>query len=163
VKPRWLSDLHWIAALGAGTAAAIISTVAQILLWATLTDALPGVLWRDARLAGAIILGPVALSPPATFDAQIFLVATVVHFGLSIVYAMVLAAIIAARSTRSSLIVGGLFGLALYAINLYGFTAVFPWFTVARGGITLAAHLVFGLSASATYGWLRSRQVAAKA
>jgi len=132
VKPRWLSDLHWIAALGAGTAAAIISTVAQILLWATLTDALPGV-------------------------------ATVVHFGLSIVYAMVLAAIIAARSTRSSLIVGGLFGLALYAINLYGFTAVFPWFTVARGGITLAAHLVFGLSASATYGWLRSRQVAAKA
>ena len=157
MRPRPLSDLRWIAALVAGTAAALVSTVAQILLWATLTDALPGILWRDARLAAAIFLGPAALSPPASFDAQVLLVATVVHFGLSILYAVVLATIITPRSIRSALVVGALFGLALYAINLYGFTAIFPWFTVARGGITLAAHLVFGLSATATYYWQAQR------
>jgi hypothetical protein len=152
--------MSWIAAVGAGFAAAVISTVAQILLWATLTDALPGVLWRDARLAAAIVLGSSALTPPATFGAQIVFVATLLHFALSIIYATALAAMITRLSIFWSLTAGAIFGLALYAINLYGFTTIFPWFTVARGSITLAAHLAFGLSASATYCWLRPRQLA---
>ena len=161
MKPRRLSDLRWIAAPGAGIAAAVVSTVVQILLWATLTDALPEVLWRDARLTAAIFLGSSVLNPPGAFDAQVLFVATLVHFALSIVYATVLAVIIARLSIARSLIAGGLFGLVLYAINLYGFTAIFPWFTVARGGITLAAHLAFGLTASAAYCRLRGRHAAA--
>jgi hypothetical protein len=153
--------LRWIAALWAGIAAAVISTVVQLLLWATLTDALSGILWRDARLAAAIVLGPAVLNPPATFDAEVVLVATLVHFALSIVYAVALAAMIARLGIVSSLIAGPAFGAALYAINLYGFTALFPWFAVARGGITLAAHVAFGLSASAVYCFLQRRQVEA--
>jgi hypothetical protein len=143
-------------------AAAVISTVVQVLLWATLTDALPDVLWRDARLAAAIVLGKSALNPSTSYDAQIVLVATLVHFVLSIAYAGALAALITRLRTAWALTAGVVFGLALYAINLYGFTAVFTWFTVARGGITLAAHFAFGLSASAVYCWLRQRQLAAK-
>jgi len=139
----------------------VISTVVQVLLWATLTDALPGVLWRDARLAAALVLGKSALEPAASYDTQIVLVATLVHFALSIAYAVALAVLIARLGIVSSLIAGAAFGLALYSINLYGFTALFPWFTVARGGITLAAHIAFGLSASAAYCWLRQRRVAA--
>ena len=150
-----------IAALGAGIAAALISTVVQVLLWSTLTDALPGILWRDARLAAAIVLGPAALDPPASFDAQIVLIATLVHFALSITYAITLSTIIRRLGIEWALIAGAVFGLALYAINLYGFTAFFPWFTVARDGITLMAHLAFGLSASAAYCLLRPRQVEA--
>ncbi|MGA8147390.1 MAG: hypothetical protein WB870_07435 [Gallionellaceae bacterium] len=36
------------------------------------------------------------------------------------------------------------FGVALYVVNLYGFTAIFPWFAQSRGWITLIAHGVFG-------------------
>ena len=140
----------------------MISTAVQILLWATLTDALPGVLWRDARLAAAIVLGAAALDPPATFDIQTLLVATIVHFALSIAYAVALAAIIWRLRSSSALVAGALFGLALYAINLYGITAIFPWFAVARGGITLSAHVAFGLSASAAYCWFRSRLLSAR-
>ena len=148
----------WVAALWSGIAAAVTSTAVEILLWATLTGALPGILWRDARLAAAIVLGPAALTPSETFDAEVVLVATLVHFALSIVYATALALIVARLGIFSSLIAGAAFGLALYGINLYGFTEIFPWFTVARGGITLAAHLMFGLSASAAYCWLSRRQ-----
>ena len=42
----------------------------------------------------------------------------------------------------------------LYFVNLYGFTFIFPWFTRARGGITLAVHLVFGMVVMLTYRWL---------
>jgi hypothetical protein len=47
--------------------------------------------------------------------------------------------------------VGAGFGALLYCVNLYGFTAIFPWFTEARGGITFVAHLVFGVTAMLSY------------
>jgi hypothetical protein len=37
------------------------------------------------------------------------------------------------------------FGLLLYGVNMYGFTAAFAWFEACRDWITLAAHLVFGI------------------
>jgi hypothetical protein len=150
--------LNWTAALAAGVAAAVVSTVVEVLLWATFTDALPAILWRDGRLAAAIVLGPSVLEPAATFDAGVMLVATLLHGALSIAYALVLAALVRRLQLASAFVVGALFGLALYAINLYGFTAVFPWFAVDRDAITLAAHVTFGLTASATYWWLRQRK-----
>ena len=146
-----------MAVFGAAIAAAIISTVVEIVLWACFTDALPGILWRDGRLAAAIVLGPRVLQPAATFDASVMLVASIVHGALSIVYALALAMVVRRLPFAQALIAGILFGLALYAINLHGFTAVFPWFVVARDGITLTGHLAFGLCASATYWLLRRR------
>jgi len=134
-----------------------MSTVVQVALWAALTDALPAVLWRDGRLAAAIVLGPGVLEPPAAFDARVMVVATLVHGVLSIVYAVVLAVLAGRLRLAPAVIAGSLFGVALYVINLYGFTALFPWFAVDRDGITLAAHVTFGLCASATYWWLARR------
>jgi hypothetical protein len=149
--------MNWTAAFAAGVVAAVVSTVVEVLLWATFTDALPAILWRDGRFAAAIVLGPGVLEPAATFDARAMLVATLLHGALSIVYAVVLAALVSGLQLASATVVGALFGLALYAINLYGFTVVFPWFVVDRDAITLAAHVVFGVSASATYVRLRHR------
>ena len=36
-------------------------------------------------------------------------------------------------------------------LNLYGFTAIFPWFAEARGGITLTVHAVFGMTIMLMY------------
>lgn len=145
------------AAAWAGVAAGVISTVAQLALWALFTDALPGILLRDTRLAAAIVLGPDVLpSPAGGFDLFVLSVATVVHFALSIAYGLALAALIRGAGALPPLVVGALFGAALFALNMYGFTLAFPWFDVARDWITFAAHLVFGISAAAVYQALRA-------
>ncbi len=141
----------WRAAVYAGIVAGVLATVVQVGLWLLMTDALPTILLRDARFAAAIVLGRRVLPPPASFDAWVMVVATFVHFALSIAYGLMLSALIARLRTLSSLLAGAAFGLCLYVINMYGFTTVFPWFEDSRDAISAAAHVAFGLVAAATY------------
>ena len=141
-----------------GVAAGILATLAQVALWAVFTDALPTIVFRDARFAAAIVMGRAVLPPPATFDAWIVLVATLVHFALSIAYGLLLARLIAGLGRTSSLLAGAVFGLFVYGVNMYGFTSVFPWFEAARDGITVAAHVVFGIVAAGAYQMRSQRQ-----
>src|SRR5205823_6462677 len=115
------------AAIYAGVAAGIFSTIVEIALWSVFSDALPAILFRDSRLAAAIVVGPGALSPSMGFDWRILLVATLVHFALSIIYGLILSTLISRLAITSSTIVGAAFGLMLYAVNMYGFTRIFPW------------------------------------
>jgi hypothetical protein len=151
------SSKFWLAAFCAGMAAGVFSTIAQILLWWSFWDVLPSILYRDARFAAAIILGQVVLPPPATLDWQVMFIATWIHFGLSIIYAIVLSSLIHRLSIKKSLIAGGLYGLGLFTINMYGFVIIFPWFIETRDWITVAAHVVFGVSASGVYKVLSKR------
>lgn len=137
------------AAVG-GIVAGIVSTLVQLILWQLFTDALPDILWRDARLTAAVLLGPRVLPPPATFDWLAMAVATVIHFGLSLVYGVVFCAVARLLGWRWPAVTGALLGIVLYGVNLYGFTGLFPWFAVARDWITLAAHAAFGASATGT-------------
>jgi hypothetical protein len=139
------------AAIYAGVAAGILATALQIVLWAIFTDAIPAILYRDSRFAAAIVLGPGVLPPPASFDPGIMMIAAVVHFALAIAYALLLARLIANLRMRTSLVVGAAFGLSVYALNMYGFTAVFPWFASSRDWITTLTHLVFGMVLAAVY------------
>jgi len=132
----------------------------QIGLWSVFTDALPTILLRDARLAAAIVMGRAVLSPPASFDWEVMLVATLVHFALSIAYSVILSRVIARLGTALSLLAGIVFGLLLYGINMYGFTALFPWFEATRDWITVIAHVVFGIVAAAVYKLLSKRSLA---
>jgi hypothetical protein len=139
------------AAIYAGVAAGILATALQIVLWAIFTDAIPAILYRDSRFAAAIVLGSGVLPPPASFDPGIMMIAAVVHFALAIAYALLLAWLIANLRMRTSLVVGAAFGLSVYALNMYGFTAVFPWFASSRDWITTLTHLVFGMVLAAVY------------
>jgi hypothetical protein len=125
--------------------------VTQIALWLVFTDALPAIFFRDSRFAAAIVMGRGVLPPPASFDGQVMLVATLVHFALAILYGLILARFIAGLRVAASLLAGSGFGLILYAINMYGFTAIFPWFASARDWITAVAHVVFGVALAGAY------------
>jgi hypothetical protein len=138
----------------AGVTAGILSTLIQILLWLAFTDDFPALLFRDARLTAALVLGNSVLPPPASFDMGVMLTATVIHFMLSIVYAALLAPLAARLGIVPALLAGACFGIGLYAVNLYGFTMIFPWFSQARGWIALAAHGTFGVTVVITYRWL---------
>ena len=48
-------------------------------------------------------------------------------------------------------LVGALFGVAVYLVNFYGMTQLFPWFAQARGWTSFMAHIVFGLVAADAY------------
>jgi hypothetical protein len=149
----------WRTAVVAGICAGVIATAVQLVLWWITGYPLPETLYRDARLAAAIVMGPDVLPPPATFELGIMFVATILHFGLSIIYSFVLVYAIRALASGAvaGLLAGLAFGLVLYVINMYGFTFLFPWFSLVRDWITVVAHLVFGLVLASTYLVLAAR------
>lgn len=139
------------AAVYAGIAAGILATIVQISLWAIFTDALPGIFYRDSRFAAAIVLGRGVLPPPASFAQRIMLIATLVHFALATAYALILARFIAGLRPGASLLAGAAFGLAVYAVNMFGFTIFFPWFAASRDWITAVTHAAFGMISAGVY------------
>ena len=140
-------NCRWCDVIRAGVMAGIVSTLIQALLWLIFTDDFPAILYRDARLTAAMALGNTVLPPPVTFDVSVMMTATLIHFMLSITYAALLIFSTGRLDTFPALLAGIGFGVALYMINLYGFTVIFPWFAQTRGWITLIAHAVFGLTA----------------
>ncbi|MGH7483211.1 MAG: hypothetical protein ACRELV_13745 [Longimicrobiales bacterium] len=108
-------------------------------------------MWGPPRMIAAIVMGGEVLPPPGTFDLGIFITGAVVHFVLSVVFAIVLALVISRVNTGAAVAVGGLYGLALYGFNFYVMTGVFPWFAMARNWVSVLSHLVFGLVAAWVY------------
>ncbi|KVT01874.1 sodium:proline symporter [Burkholderia sp. MSMB1078WGS] len=137
--------------LWAAFGAAVGSTVVELLLWAIAGDDAVRNLLRDARLTAAIVMGRSVLDTSGGFDPLVMGVATLVHAALSLVYAGALVRLVHGLSCVAAVFAGGAFGLLLYGVNLYGFTAIFPWFIPVRGAITLIAHLVFGITAAVVY------------
>lgn len=135
----------------AAVIAAVASTLIQILLWWGFTGASPWpLLSRDARLTAAIVMGPAVLPPCGAFDPMVWLVAAFIHFTLSIAYAVIVVYPASRFGVVAGMIIGIGFGIMIYIVNLYGFTAIFPWFVQSRGGITLLAHTVFGMALTGT-------------
>jgi len=147
-------------AVVAGICAGAVATLAQMLLWIAAGEDAWTLLLRDSRLTAALVLGEPALSPLGGFDILVILASTGIHFALSVLYAAALLPAAKQLTPVPSLLAGGGFGALLYCVNLHGFTAVFPWFAVARGGITLAAHCVFGMAVMLTYVLLRRHSAA---
>ncbi len=100
--------------------------------------------WGPPRMIAAIGMGKSVLPPPATFDAGIMLIAMLIHYSLSLIFAFVFAFIARGRSISMTTMMGAIFGLVVYFVAFYGMTAVFPWFAMARGWIGIFAHLVYG-------------------
>ncbi len=111
--------------------------------------------WQALHMAAGIVMGPGVASATSAFAPSALVTALGVHFFLSIVFAQLLAAIMAPFKLDASIgmasLVGLAFGLALYAFDFHVMTMRFPWFTEARGSATLVTHLMFGLIAADTY------------
>lgn len=144
-----LTIINWKAAVWAGIIAGAVFMVMEMLLVGTVGGDSP---WAPPRMIAAIALGPDVLPPPAPFDVGILLTAMMVHFPLAIIYSFVLGWAVSRWrfGLATAMIAGLVFGVALYLVNFYGFTALFPWFAMARNWITVVSHAAFGL----VLGWV---------
>lgn len=139
-------------------AAVISGVLAGLVFVALMMTLLPlavgGTPWGPPRMIAAIVMGREVLPPPgmaATFSLGVFLVAVIVHLVLSVIYAFIGGLAFHRLRMGEAVAVGGLLGLALYAINFHGFTALFEWFLEARGGVAILAHAIFGMVAGWAY------------
>lgn len=147
----------------AGFVAGTVATAAQMLLWWLEATPVIDTLLRDARLTAAIVMGRGVLDTGAGWRWDVMGWATLIHFGLSLLYALIAWPVARRLAPAAAMLAGAAYGLAIYGVNLYGFTALFPWFAVSRGWVTLLAHVVFGVTLLAVCAAGGARQAGAAA
>lgn len=162
---RWEHrEPDWAAAAVSGFAAGAVLMVLE-LLWATITSSAGP--WRISQLVAALVLGPDTLRSSAdSFSVLVVAVALATHYGLGILFGMVLGFISAGFHYDTGpgvlAVVGLVFGLLLYVLSFHGATQVFGWLAELRGWTTLLAHLIFGATASLLYWKLARRRPASQ-
>lgn len=139
--PDWAAAT--LAGLGAGAVLSLETAVVQL--------ARSRSLWEIPRMTAGILMGPAAGPPPDTFDAAALLVGGGMHAALSIFYGMVVADAVCRLRRKRAVRAGTLVGAAIYAVNFYGFTQLFPGFAQERSLGLFAGHLLFGAAAAGLY------------
>lgn len=138
------SKLDIRAAIWAGLIAGAVFMMLEMMLVGTIGGGSP---WAPPRMIAAMVLGEGVLPPPAPFDWGVMITAMMIHLVLSIILAVVFGWVVSRwhLGLGASIGLGLVFGLLIYVVNFYGMTAVFPWFAMARNGISIFAHAMFGL------------------
>lgn len=145
---RFRQIMDWRAAIIAGILAGALTMLLWVILLALTTG---GSVWAPFHHVAAILLGQSVLTPSQTINPQVVLTGTVIHLFLSVLYSVILAFIIHRWGLWVGIIGGAFFGLALYVINYYTFTTLYPWFFPLRGWIALVGHVFFGAAAGGIY------------
>ena len=139
--------VDWSAAVWAGLVAGLafmLVNVIAIPLYEGLSS------WAIVRYIASLVLGE-GILVSAEPNMAILMTAIVVNFVLSICYALVLAIIIHRWGMIVGVILGALFGFALYLINMGAFTLLYPWFEAIYSRWFIVAHVVFGAVAGGIY------------
>jgi len=150
------TESHLIVAGLAGVVAGGLATAVQMLIWWLSATPVLETLLRDARLTAAIVLGRAVLTSVPAGRWDVLLIATFIHFALSVVYAAIAMLFVRRLSAMFAILIGAVYGLAIYGVNLHGLTAIFPWFSVSRGWVTMLVHVVFGITLAGACRFLSS-------
>lgn len=121
----------------------------------------------SAAHVAAMILGQGVLPPEgryAPFDMGIMMAAMMVRIPISIVFGLIGAWIVHRFDLSLALLIGAVYGWAIYILNfLIVAPVMFPWSGMARGGMSILAHVVFGAVLTGSYIALRGRHRVATA
>jgi hypothetical protein len=139
--------VDWQAAAWAGVASGVGHLVTTMLLSAVVLNN-P---WVYVRFMAALPLGESVLPPPATPTVGLVLVGLLVHMVLSIGFALLIATVIHRWGLLVGIVGGGILGIAIYVINFFALSLIFPWVYPFRSWIILAGHIAFGMLAGGVY------------
>ncbi|MDX1376985.1 MAG: hypothetical protein R3357_15570 [Burkholderiales bacterium] len=158
--------IHWRAALLAGLAGGIAFLVLQPFLTLMVSGES---FWAPLRMIAAILMGRGVLEAEG-FGFGPLLAALLVHFALSLVYGVGFGLIVHRWhmglwrwNTSLATAVGAVYGVALFALNFFAFTQLFPWFAEARSVVTLFTHIAFGAVVGVAYAKFAQAQREAQA
>jgi uncharacterized membrane protein YagU involved in acid resistance len=150
VRRRPFHPLSWA---GAGLAGGAVFLAVELVLL-PIVNHLPADWFL--RLLAALITGPVALTHPAGQNGALLVCAFIAHLTFSLAFAFVLCRVEDSLPFLAAIAASALLGLALYMINFYLLTLAFPWFATIRGGVTIAAHVAYGVTTTVTHKGLRT-------
>ena len=142
-KPR----LDWLAWLASGVGSGLLSLLITVLL----SNAYLGSPWFLVRVAASLVLGPDVIPTSEAAGAEVIGTGILVHMGLSILYASLIALVIHRWGLLVGFFGGGLIGLALYFINLYALTLAVPWIFSLRSWIIMVGYVAYGALAGTIY------------
>lgn len=115
---------------------------------------------RGSPWSTLTFFSPVVMGRILPLDMQMPIILTwLLHLGLSVIYGLIIARIVAHLTQGRAVATGGLIGLGLYLLNFGMVSALWPQ---ARGSelTVIFTHVVFGLIAAGGYrGLLRRRAV----
>jgi len=100
------------------------------------------------RYNASILLGNSAIS---SSTAPTFILGIVIHYLFSLIFTFIIVVIIHRWGFLVGIVGGGILGLALYSINFFGFTLIFPRFFALNNRALLIAHIIFGVVAGGVY------------
>jgi hypothetical protein len=138
-------NVTWRAIPFAGLAAGIAHLVTLLVLTPVMLDTQPVL---PLRYMGSLVLGQDVLMDT---NATTLIVGLVVHFILSIFFALIIAIVVHRWGLAVGIIGGALLGLCIYAINFYTMTYLFKWMFALHSTVSVIAHLVFGAVAGGVY------------
>jgi thiol:disulfide interchange protein len=135
----------------AATIAGLLAAIISLLLGMAVLQYLHENALGLPRLLATIVLGRSALDADATSAATALGVGIAVHLILGLVFAFIISFTLHRWGFWVGLIGGGLFGLALYAINTYSLSRFFPEFYFYRSWFMVGLHVVFGALCGGIY------------
>ncbi|MDX2076182.1 MAG: hypothetical protein SFZ02_07110 [bacterium] len=135
-------NVTWRAVLLAGIVGGIVFLLVQMLIPPAIS---PSLLFR---YIGSLAMGSDVLT---NGNSSAVVVGIVIHFSLSLVFALIITIVVHRWGLLVGIIGGAILGLALYGINLYTLTRVFPWFFAINTTSLLLSHVLFGAVAGGIY------------
>lgn len=98
--------------------------------------------------ASPVLGGRVLLSETT---AAVVIIGIITHLLLSVGFALLIAFVLHRWGMLVGIVGGGLLGLALYIINFYLVSALFPWFEALTSTSMLLLHVLYGAAAGGIY------------
>lgn len=155
IAPRRVRQVvDWRAALIAG----LVSGIVFLGIAALVTTNALGTPISLVRLFASIVLGQGILNPTIDVTPIAWIAALIVHLLFSVGFGLLVAYVVHRWGFIVGILGGGLLGLALYFINFYSLSLLFPWFFTFRSMLMLIGHVLFGAVTGGLYELLEHEQ-----
>jgi hypothetical protein len=140
-----LRHVTWRAVLVSGLVAGTLFLLTDLVFAPLVTQTSATV---TLRYFAALVLGSKVLTQSGT---DILIIGVIVHYVLSLVFALVIALVVHRWGMVVGIVGGAIMGVAIYGINLYTLTVLFPWFFAINSTVILLCHAIFGAVAGGVY------------
>ena len=140
-----LRHVTWRAVLISGLVAGTLFLLVDLVFAPIVTNVSAAL---TLRYFAALVLGSKVLTQTGV---GILITGIIVHYVLSLVFALVIALVVHRWGLVVGIVGGALLGVAFYGINLYTLTLLFPWFFAINSTVILLCHAVFGAVAGGVY------------